>query len=168
MVSLGFCVFICGINSRSKARRPLPLTVIPTGNPTANASVRSLVVWPPECVTIGRTKPICPPRVGLFCACACVCACACSCACASGTLPAKVVASTKNTIHALLLRLLISFDAPVVRNFLRVVQRVGTIRFMPLVKRTKYGRVISVRHGVAAGAPHWRRLGKKRFAYANS
>src|SRR5580704_10780115 len=54
---------------------------------------------------------------------------------------------------------------PVVRSFLRVVQRVGTVRFMPLVKRTKYGRVIPVRHGVAARALHWRRLGKKhRFA----
>jgi hypothetical protein len=39
------------------------------------------------------------------------------------------------------------------------------VRFMPLVKRTKYGRVIPVRHGVAARALHWRRLGKKhRFA----
>jgi hypothetical protein len=68
------------------------------------------VVWPPECVTIGRTKPIWPPRVRPFCPCACVCAC--SCACASGTLPARVVASTTNTIHTLLLALLISFDAP--------------------------------------------------------
>jgi hypothetical protein len=83
----------CGTNSRSKAVRPLPLTVIPIGNPTAGWSAR-LVVWPPECVTSGRTKPICPPRVGPFFACACgallPCAWACgallSCACTCGAL----------------------------------------------------------------------------------
>ena len=51
---------------------------------------------------------------------------------------------------------------PVVRSFLRVVQRVGTVRLMPLVKRTQYGRVIAVRYGVAARAIHWRRSGKKK------
>src|SRR6202051_348945 len=83
----------CGTNSRSKAVRPVPLTVIPTGNPTAGWSPR-LVVWPPECVTSGRTKPICPPTVGPFFACACSCdtllSCVCgvllTCACACGAL----------------------------------------------------------------------------------
>src|SRR5258708_7871883 len=52
------------------------------------------MVWPPECVTSGRTKPICPPRVGPFFACACgallPCGCGCgallSCACSCGAL----------------------------------------------------------------------------------
>src|SRR5258708_3036461 len=46
--------------------RPVPLTVIPTGNPTANCSVRLLTVWPSERVTNGRRNPICPPTVGPF------------------------------------------------------------------------------------------------------
>ena len=38
-------------------KRPVPFTVIPTGNPIAKLSARS-VVWPPARVTSGRTKPL--------------------------------------------------------------------------------------------------------------
>ena len=44
----------------SKAVRPLPFTVIPTGKPMEKLSPR-LVVCPPACVNRGRTNPTCPP-----------------------------------------------------------------------------------------------------------
>src|SRR5260370_38925097 len=56
------------------------------------------MVWRPECVTSGRTKPICPPTVVPFFSGAC--GAVFSCACTSAPVLTKAVASTVNTMDA--------------------------------------------------------------------
>src|SRR5258708_32577208 len=81
------------------------------------------MVWPPTCVTNGRTKPICPPIVMPLVVLSCVCA--------NATLPARVLASSANAMHAFVIVFEFSLSMFSMHSIIQILFAFGTATVGP-------------------------------------